>query len=132
MKSASHPLDRGRDLGLLVLRVVVGLTYVYFGWIYLMAGNSKWDDVGSAVDVFGFTGGHVYWGLAAALAQFLGGVALVFGYLVRPAAALLFCVMLTATALKSRHLDFSAGDSVSNTFYPATMAAVMFMLFCWS
>ena len=129
MKPAPHFLDRGRDLGLLVVRVVVGLTYVYFGWISLMAGNSKWEGVGSAVGVFGLNGGHVYWGFAAAFAQFLGGVALVFGYLVRPAAFVLFCVMVTATVLKSRGLNFSAGNSVSETFYPLSMAAVMFMLF---
>jgi hypothetical protein len=31
--------------------------------------------------------------------------------------------------LKSRGRDFSAGDSVSEVFYPASLAAVMVMLF---
>lgn len=129
MKSASHSLDRGRDFGLLVLRLVVGLAFVYYGWTKIMAGNAKWEGVGSAVGIFGLKEGHLYWGLGAALVEFLGGIALVFGFLVRPAAFLLFFVMVVATVLRSRGLDFSAGDSVSEMFYPATLAAVMVSLF---
>jgi putative oxidoreductase len=129
MKPASHHLDRGRDFGLLVVRIVIGLTFVYYGWTKIMAGSLKWEGVGSAVGVFGLTEGHLYWGLAAALVEFLGGIALVFGFFVRPAAFLLFFVMVVATVLKSGGLDFSAGDSVSEVFYPASMAAVMVMLF---
>jgi len=129
MKSASHTLDRGRDFGLLVLRVVVGLAFVYYGWTKIMAGQAKWEGVGSAMALFGVTQGHLYWGLAAALVEFLGGIALVLGLFVRFAAFLLFPVMVVATVLRSRALDFSAGDSVSETFYPAALAAVMVALF---
>lgn len=129
MKPASHPLDRGRDFGLLVLRLVVGIAFVYHGWTQIMQGNAQWEGMGSAAGTFGFTTGHVYWGFAAALVQFLGGIAFVFGLFVRPAALLLFCVMVGATAVKARGLDFGAGDSVSEVFYPATMAAVMVSLF---
>jgi len=129
MKSVSHYLDRGRDFGLLVLRLVVGVTYVYYGWTKIMGGSVMWEGVGSVVGTLGLTEGHVYWGLGAAIAEFLGGAALVFGYLVRPAAFFLFCVMTGATIMKARGLDFGSGDSVSELFYPATMAAVMVSLF---
>ena len=129
MKPGSHPLDRGRDFGLLVLRVVVGVTYVYYGWTMLIAGSSTWSGVGDAAGIFGLTGGHLYWGFAAGLIEFVGGIALMFGYLARPAALLLFCVMVAATAVKSHGLDFSKGDSVSQVFYPASMAAVMVLIF---
>ncbi len=129
MKSFSHFLDRGRDFGLLVLRLVVGVTFVYYGWTKIMGGQATWEGLGSAVSNFGLTDGHVYWGLGAALAEFLGGVALVFGYLVRPASFFLFCVMVTATVTKVRGLDFGAADTVSALFYPASMAAVMVSLF---
>jgi len=129
MKPASHFLDRGRDFGLLVLRLVVGIAFVYHGWTQIMQGNVQWEGLGSAAETFGFNAGQVYWGFAAAVVQFLGGIALVFGLLVRSAALLLFVVMVFATALKARGLDFSAGDSVSEMFYPATMAAVMVSLF---
>lgn len=129
MKPASHHLERGRDFGVLVLRLVVGVTFVYHGWTQLMAGSTMWEGLGDAAGLFGFTAGHVYWGFGAGIVEFLGGVAMVFGYCVRPAALLLFCIMVGATAVKSKGLDFSAGDSVSEVFYPATMAAVMISLF---
>lgn len=129
MKPAPHPLERGRDFGLLVLRLVVGIAFVYHGWTQIMQGNTQWEGMGSAAGAFGIHSGHVYWGFAAALAQFLGGIALVFGLFVRCGALLLFVVMVAATALKARGLDFGEGDSVSEVFYPASMAAVMVSLF---
>lgn len=129
MRSLANFLDRGRDFGLLVLRIVVGATFIYFGWTKIIEGQATWEGVGSAVSNFGLTEGYVYWGLAAAIVEFLGGVALIIGYLVRPAALFLFGVMVTATVLKARGLDFSAGATVIELFYPASMAAVMVSLF---
>lgn len=129
MKPISHTLDRGRDFGLLVLRLVVGVTFVYYGWTKLMGGGVTWEGVGSVMSNFGVTEGHLYWGLAAALAEFLGGVALVFGHLVRPAAFFLGGVMVAATVMKAKGLNFAEADTVIALFYPASMAAVMVSLF---
>lgn len=129
MKSPARFLDRGRDFGLLVLRLVVGATFVYYGWMKIMGGNSVWSGVGSAAGNFGFKEGYVYWGFGVALVELLGGVALVLGMMVRPAALLIFCVMVGATALKFHGLDLGSGDSASDLFYPASIAAVMVSLF---
>jgi uncharacterized membrane protein YphA (DoxX/SURF4 family) len=94
-----------------------------------MGDNNTWEGVGSAAGLFGIKAGHLYWGFGAGLVEFVGGAARVFGYLIRPAALLIFCVMVGATAVKAKGLDFSSGDSVGEMFYPATMAAVMVSLF---
>lgn len=83
--------------GLTVLRVVVGLTFMahgsqkLFGWFggYGLAGVGQW------MESIGLTPGYLM-ALLAGSGEFFGGLALVIGLLVRPAAVVLAVVSLVA------------------------------------
>lgn len=107
--------------GLAVLRVVIGLTFMahgsqkLFGWFggYGLEGTGQW--LGS----IGLAPGYLM-ALLAGGAEFFGGLALVLGLLVRPAAAALAFAMLVA--IFSVHID--KGLFMANNGYE--FALVMF------
>jgi putative oxidoreductase len=91
-------LDRFRDLGLLIARVGVGLTFFWFhGYPKLAAGPDGWERTGRAVTNIGITFGYEWWGLAAGLAEGMGGLLFAAGVLFRPACLALLSVMVMAT-----------------------------------
>lgn len=83
--------------GITLLRVMTGLTFAahgaqkLFGWFggYGLAGVGQW------MESIGITPGYLMAALAGS-AEFFGGLALVLGLLVRPAAASLLVVSLVA------------------------------------
>jgi putative oxidoreductase len=83
--------------GISLLRVVTGLTFMahgaqkLFGWFggYGLAGVAQW------MESIGLTPGYLLAALAGS-AEFFGGLALVVGLLVRPAAVSLLVAMLVA------------------------------------
>ncbi len=86
------------DVGLLVLRVGIGVLFVLFGVRKLQGGIDVWRGLGTAMAVFGITFAPAFWGFMAMVAELFGGALLALGLLVRPAAGLLFFTMVTATA----------------------------------
>ena len=88
--------DKCRDLGLLILRVGLGVMFVIHGWPKIAGGPEHWTQLGGAVGNFGIPGPTVFWGFMAAFAEFGGGIALVLGFLTRPACLLLTITMVVA------------------------------------
>ena len=128
MNLALNSFEKQRDVGLFVMRVVVGATFVFFGWQHLLAGKGAWIKLGEAMAHFGVSDGTLYWGLAATFAELLGGLFLVIGLLVRPSAVALFAAMVVATVVRWQSLDWGNLDRVALFFYPLAMAAVAFAL----
>lgn len=98
-------LGRWQDVGLLVMRVGLGLGMVAHGWPKPWGGPAKWEALGGAMASVGITFLPTFWGLCAALAEVFGGLLLAVGLATRPAAAALAFTMFIAAAM---HLD--AGD----------------------
>lgn len=99
--------SRYRDFGLLVLRVGIGIMFILHGWPKLAGGAVKWEALGGAMSHLGITFYPIAWGLAAALAETLGGLCLALGVFHRIACLLLAITMLVATVM---HLG--QGDSL--------------------
>src|SRR3989338_8803940 len=105
--------------GLTLLRVVTGLTFAahgaqkLFGWFggYGLVGVGQW------MESIGLTPGYQL-ALLSGSAEFFGGLALVIGLLVRPAAAALAVTMLVA--IFSVHL--TNGFFMSNNGYEFALA----------
>jgi putative oxidoreductase len=116
-----RPLDRQRDLGLLVLRVGIGVMFMAHGWPKMAGGPEKWAALGSAMDTLGIGFAPAFWGFMAALAELVGGLLLALGVAFRPACALLLCTMIVAS---TKHL--AAGDGFGKSSH-AIEAGILFL-----
>ncbi|HTJ77622.1 MAG TPA: DoxX family protein [Rariglobus sp.] len=113
-------LDSFSDLGLLVMRLGVGALFlIVHGFPKLAGGPDKWESIGRAVSYLGIKFGYTGWGLAASVAETLGGLLLMIGFAHRPAALTLFVTMTVAAIWK--YYPFGGWDAAA---HPAAMAIV--------
>lgn len=82
--------------GLVGLRIVVGALFIVHGWQKLIAGGGGPAFAGGLAHM-GFNPG-VIWAWIVTVVEFGGGICLLLGVLVRPAAALIVIEMLVAIA----------------------------------
>jgi putative oxidoreductase len=100
-------MDRYRDLGLLILRLGIGIIMLTLhGWGKITGGPELWAKLGGGMQNLGIRFLPVFWGLLAALSESLGSVLLVLGLFFRPAAAALAFTMFVAALF---HLNLPAG-----------------------
>jgi len=95
-----------RDIGLLILRVGIGASFMVHGFPKLAGGADKWARLGKAMEVFGVDFAPVFWGFMAAFSEFGGGLLLALGLVFRPACGLLLSTMVVAAAM---HIDRGDG-----------------------
>ena len=95
------------DLGLLIIRVGLGVMFIIHGKPLLVGGPEKWTQLGMVMQNVGIKFFPLGFGVAAALSQFVGGIALLLGFFTRPACAFLAMTMAIAVTF-----HFSQGDSL--------------------
>jgi len=101
--------SRALDLGLLVLRLGIGAVFIVHGVPKFLGGPELWAKLGGALGAFGIGFAPAFWGFLAACAEALGGVCLVLGIFVRPAAVFMFITMIVAARMLGRmDGDFTA------------------------
>ncbi len=84
-------LDKYRDVGLLILRVGIGVMFVFHGYPKLIAGPEAWAMIGGSMKVLGIGFAQTAWGFMAALSECAGGILLAVGFFTRPAC--FFCLL---------------------------------------
>jgi putative oxidoreductase len=85
------------DLALLVLRVGIGVSFVFvYGWAKITGGMDTWVGLGGNMALFGIEFFPAFWGFMAALAEFGGGILLMLGLFFRPALVLMILTMIVA------------------------------------
>jgi putative oxidoreductase len=85
------------DIGLLIMRVGLGILFIFHGAPKLFGGPEFWGKIGGSTANFGITFLPVFWGFMAAIAEFGGGVCLIFGVLFIPACLLLVIDLVVAS-----------------------------------
>ncbi len=98
-------LDKYRDIGLLILRVGIGITFMIHGLPKLTGGPEKWVMLGGTMKALGVDFAPMAWGFMAAFSEFAGGLLLVLGFFTRPA-----CFFLLATMIVAASMHISKGD----------------------
>jgi len=94
-------LDRYRDTGLLLLRIGFGLMFIYHGYPKISGGVMVWENLGNiTMPHLGITFLPVFWGFMFAIAEFVGGILLLFGFFFRPACIMLAVNMAIAVIMK--------------------------------
>ncbi len=123
-----HFLLRGKPtyihFGMLVLRLGLGFSMIYHGYLKFLSGAPGLYKVGAMLASLGVPGYFEFFGTVAAICEFLGGILVVFGLFTRLGAFLLAGVLFTATLL---HLNagFFAWDYPSQMGFAAL--AIFFM-----
>ena len=125
----STELDLSRwsalDLALLVLRLGIGVSFVYvYGWDKIAGGPARWANLGENVALFGITFWPTFWGFMAAMTEFVGGMCLMLGLFFRPVLGLLLVVMVVAF---SSHLAAGELPWTSPKPWHATEMATVFV-----
>ncbi|MEO0323398.1 MAG: DoxX family protein [Myxococcota bacterium] len=90
------------DLGLLVIRLGLGLNMMAHGLPKMLGGPDKWAGLGGAMGFVGLDLGEglrTAFGFLAAFAELGGGLFVALGFLFRPSLLLLIATMVVAAAL---------------------------------
>ena len=114
------------NAGLLVLRVGIGVIFIFHGLPKLMGGVETWTQLGSTMSVMGITFAPVFWGFMAAATEVGGGLFIIFGLLHRLVALMLIFTMVVALLV-----HVSAGDPFA-VYSNALKALVVFVAFAIS
>lgn len=119
-------LGQYRDVGLLLLRMGVGVIMICHGWPKLAGGQERWAALGGAMRHLGIDFWPMIWGFLAAMSETLGGALLALGFLTRPAALALTFTMAVATLAEYR----TSSGAFNEWSHPAVVGIVCFsMLF---
>lgn len=112
-----------RHIGLLILRIGLGIMFILHGYPKMFGGPDTWVEVGTAMQYLGIDVAPMFFGFMAGVAEFFGGIFLLLGLFFTPSVSLLLVVMLVATA---KHLG--SGDGFANYSHSIEMAIVFVSL----
>ena len=114
-------LDRYRDIGLLILRIGIGVMFIMHGLPKLIGGPEKWEMLGGVMKFVGVDFAPMAWGFMAAFSECIGGLLLALGFVTRPA-----CFLLLGTMIVAASMHISRGDPFV-TYSHAVEAGILFI-----
>lgn len=117
-------LKNRTDLGLLILRLGIGVMFIYHGLPKILGGPAVWTKLGHAIAVLGIRFWPIFWGFMASFAEFFGAMCLMLGLWFRPACALMAFTMFVASAM---HL--SQGHGLETASHAIELLVVFVGLF---
>ncbi len=113
------------DFGLLLIRLVLGLSYmIVHGGQKLIAGPQLWAKIGSAVGYLGINFSFTAWGFLAACAEFFGGLLILLGLFFRPASVFIIITMFVAA-----NSGLEGGSSLGTIAHPIELGITILGLF---
>lgn len=92
-------LGNYKNFGLFIIRVGLGIMFIYHGYPKLIGGPHKWTQIGTATKYVGVHFWPMVWGLASALVETIGGIFLAIGYSFRLVCLLLLINLVVAAAM---------------------------------
>lgn len=112
------------DYGILIIRIGIGVMFMLYGYPKISGGPEMWEKVGGSMSYVGIHFAPTFWGFMAAMAEFVGGLCLVVGFLFRPALAMLIFTMFIAG-----FMHYTKGDGFGGYSHPVESAIVFIGLF---
>lgn len=117
--AALSSLGKFKNTGLLLIRLGLGILFILHGYPKLLGGPELWTGVGSAMGNLGISFMPMVWGLAAALAETVGGICLLLGLFFRPMAIIMAFTMVVAAL---SHI--SRGEGIDGASHALEMCSV--------
>jgi putative oxidoreductase len=99
-----------KDFGILIIRVGLGVMFIYHGFPKLFGGPVRWEKLGAAAGSIGIHFFPMLWGFLSAATETAGGFLLILGLVFRPVCLLLLLNLVVAAAF-TYSLDHSFGDA---------------------
>jgi putative oxidoreductase len=96
--AAFSNLSNYKNFGILIIRVGLGLMFIYHGYSKLGGGPKEWAELGSSTKYVGIHFWPVFWGLMCAATETFGGFLLLIGLAFRPVCLALLANMIVAAA----------------------------------
>jgi putative oxidoreductase len=121
-------LEKLRDFGLFLFRLVVGGTLLFYSLAEFLVGVPAWGRIGEALHVPGPDVWMQVAGLLSLLLVLLGGALLVLGLWIRWAALLLAAAMVAVAAIRWPEAQSGTLEGAARMFYPATLATGLWSL----
>ena len=90
------------DSGLLLIRIALAAVFVIHGF-------SKLQNIGQTADFFATMGLGIFWVYLVGIVEFIGGISLFLGIMVREVSIVLALIMLFAIFLAKRSMGFVGG-----------------------
>jgi putative oxidoreductase len=119
-------LGNYKNFGLLIIRVGLGIMFIYHGYPKIIGGPHKWEQLGGAINTIGIHFWPMLWGLLAALTEAVGGILLIIGLAFRPVCVLLVINLIVA-ALVTYAPAHSLGDAAHAIEDAITFAGLLFL-----
>jgi putative oxidoreductase len=91
-------LGNYKNFGLFIMRVGLGIMFIYHGYSKLGGGVKEWEQLGTATRYVGIHFWPVVWGLLSAAVETFGGFLLIIGLAFRPVCVLLLINLIVAAA----------------------------------
>lgn len=108
-----------QHIGILILRIGLGIMMMLHGYPKLFGGPEMWADLGTATQSVGVDFAPVFFGFMASITEFFGGLFLLLGLFFRP--ALLFLIIVMGVAAASH---ITAGDGFTDISHSVELAIV--------
>lgn len=83
--------------GLLLLRIGLGILYIFHGLPKFIGGPEVWKEYGEAMQYLGISAYPMVFGFLAAIIEVFGGLFLIIGLYMKPVLILLIITMIVAT-----------------------------------
>jgi putative oxidoreductase len=87
-------LAKYREVGLLLIRISIGLLFILYTAPALIGGPKAWGHFGAGASHFGLHSHVQVWGFLGALLGCLGGILMIFGFLFRIGVLLVLVVAI--------------------------------------
>ncbi len=112
-----------RNIGLLILRLGLGLMFILHGYPKIFGGPEMWTEIGTSMQYLGIDFAPMFFGFMAGITEFFGGIFLLLGLFFRPSVILLIVVMVVATAT-----HIGSGDPFSTYSHSIELGIVFISL----
>ncbi len=119
-------LGKYKDFGLLIIRIGLGVLFIYHGLPKLIGGPTRWEHLGMAAGSVGIHFLPTFWGFVCALTETVGGVFVIVGLAFRPICILLVLNLIVAAAF-TYHVSGSFGDATHAIEDAVTFAGLIFL-----
>jgi len=110
--------------GLLIIRIGLGVMFIYHGLPKLMGGEKTWEQLGGATNYVGIEFWPVMWGFLSAVVETFGGFLLILGLVFRPV-----CLLLVINLAVAATLSFGNGGGMGGAAHAIEDAIVFAGLF---